>query len=147
MKLFMQTMLSLVGLIFTGRSDQMLWNTLLNEKAFRQINFETLSTAHFISGFQVNLAHKTNRAALPSDHLIVHASWTTDQWDKIEKFYNVEHWYLTPQKCQKYYDFNVLPDLKERKWHIRDKTKEQEQKFKALGLFRDSANGSYQRHS
>ena len=88
MKMFMNTMINLIGLIMTGRSDQMLWNTLLQEKAFRMVNFETLTTDHFISGFQVNLARKTKRADLPEDHFIVHASWTTDQWDKIEKFYN-----------------------------------------------------------
>lgn len=147
MKMFMNTMINLIGLIMTGRSDQMLWNTLLQEKAFRMVNFETLTTDHFISGFQVNLARKTKRADLPEDHFIVHASWTTDQWDKIEKFYNIDHWYFTEEKCPKWYNFDQLPDLAERKWHIRDKTQEQEQKFKALGLFRDSTNGTYAKHS
>ena len=170
MKMFMNTMVSLIGLIMTGRSDQMLWNTLLQEKQFRMINFETLTTKKFISGFQINLARKTTRNQLPSNHFIVHASWTTDQWDKIEKFYNTDHWYFTQERCPKWYNFDYLPDLAERKWHIRDKvyihittlclyyhtfcllifvkqTQEQELKFKALGLFRDTTNGTYAKHS
>ena len=148
-KLFMNTMISLIGLIMTGRSDQMLWNTLLNEKLFRQINFQTLSTKYFISGFQVNILHGTKRKNLPNpnSHFIVHASWTTDQWDKIEKFYNIDHWYFTKEKCPNWYNFTILPDLAERKWHIRDKTQPQEIKFKQLGLFRDSTNGTYAKHS
>ena len=143
----MNTMINLIGLIMAGRSDQMLWNSLIQEKQFRMMHYELLTTKLFISGFQVNIAHGTKRHQLPENHFIVHASWTTDQWDKIEKFYNIEHWYYTQEKCPKWYDFEMLPDLAERKWHIRDKTQPQEQKFKKLGLFRDSTNGIYEKHS
>ena len=146
MKLFMDTMVSLIGLIMTGRSDQMLWNTLLQEKQFRQISFEMLTTQHFISGFQVNLRKKTKRDQLPKDHFIVHASWTADQWDKIEKFWNTDHWYFTQEKCPKWYSFDALPDLAERSLRFRNISQEQELKFKELGLFRDSTNGNTNRY-
>ena len=145
-RVFMDTMVSLISLVLVGRSDQILWNILIDEKVFRQLHFETLSTQLFISGFQVNIKKETKRDNLPKDHFMVHASWTTDQFDKVEKFFNIDHWYFSKEKCNKYYDWNLLPDMAERKWHIRDKTQPQEAKLKKLNLVRDTSNGTYARH-
>ena len=144
-EIFMDTMVSLATLVLVGRSDQILWNILMDEKVFRQLHFETLPTTHFISGFQVNIKKGTKRENLPKEHFLVHASWTTDQFDKVEKFWNIDHWYFSDEKCPNYFDRNLLPDMVERKWHIRDKTQAQEKKLKELNLVRDSKNGTYER--
>ena len=122
---------------------------IVKRKIISSNQFSNINNTIFYIWISSNIAHKTKRANLPNpdSHFIVHAGWTTDQWDKIEKFYNIDHWYFTQEKCPKHYDFDILPDLAERKWHIRDKTQEQEQKFKSLGLFRDSTNGTYAKHS
>lgn len=145
-KRLLNTMIKLIGLILVGRSDQILWNMLLDEDIFRQIHFELLDTSYFICGYQVNLQRGIKGGKFPETSTIFHASWTTDQFDKIEKFYMTNHWYFNQEKCPSIYKYELLPDLKERKWHIRDKTQEQEQKFKQLGIFRDSTNGVYERH-
>lgn len=142
-KRFLNTMIHLVGLIMVGRSDQILWNMLLDENIFRQLHFELLSTKYFICGFQVNLERGIRGGKLPETSIIMHASWTTDQFDKVEKFYMTDHWYFNQEKCPSLYKYELLPDLKERKWHIRDKTQEQEKKFLELGLFRDTTGGKY----
>lgn len=142
-KVFMQTMIKLIGAVLIARSDQILWNTLINEKLFRMINFQTLSTNYFIGGNQINIAYGTTKEDLPKQTILIHACWTTDQFDKIEKFWNVEHYYFTQEKCPHLYDHNLIPDLKTKKWHIRIKTKEQEEKLLNLGLVRDSSNGFY----
>lgn len=144
-EVFMDTMVSLISLVLVGRSDQILWNILIDEKVFRQLHFETLTTQLFVAGAQVNLKYKTKRSDLPKDHFMVHASWTTDQFDKVEKFWNIDHWYFSNEKCPNYFNRSLLPDLKERKWHIRDKTQPQEKKLKDLGIVRDSTNGTYER--
>ena len=142
-KVFMQTMIKLIGAVLTARSDQILWNTLINDKQFRMIHFETLSGEHFVGGNQINLKYGTKREDLPDDVLLIHSCWTTTQFDKIEKLWNVQHYYFTKDKCPSLYDENLRPDLKDKKWHIREKTQEQEQKLLKLGLVRDSSNGQW----
>src|SRR5690606_15889092 len=46
-KIFVNTMINLLYIILVSRSDQILWNALLQEKVFRQLNFNTLSTDQF----------------------------------------------------------------------------------------------------
>ena len=36
-----------------------------------------------------------------------------------------------------------MPDLKDKKWHIREKTQEQEKKLLKIGLVRDTSNGHW----
>ena len=103
-KVFMKTMIKLIGAVLVARSDQILWNTLINEKMFRMLNFQTLSNDYFIGGNQINIKFKTKKNDLPSTTMLIHACWTTDQFDKIEKFWNVEHYYFTKQKCPHLYD-------------------------------------------
>merc|ERR1712154_301227 len=110
------------------------WNMMLDETHFRQLHFQTLDTRYFVSGFQINLDRGIKGGSLPETATIIHASWTTDQFDKVEKFYMTDTWYFSQEKCPSLFDEQLLPDLAERKWHIRDKTKEQEEKFKALGI-------------
>eukprot|EP01083_Nonionella_stella_P074872 203227_1 len=140
-KVFMQTMIKLIGAVLAARSDQILWNTMINEKMFRMINFETFSQQHFVGGNQINIKYGTKKEDLPLTTLLIHACWTTDQFDKIEKFWNVEHYYFTQDKCPHLYDYNMMPDLKDKKWHIREKTQEQEAKLMELALVRDTSNG------
>eukprot|EP01084_Bolivina_argentea_P313711 543295_1 len=142
-KRFVNTMIRLIGLIMVGRSDQVLWNMLLDEYVFRQIHFETLDTQYFICGYQINLDRGISGGKLPHNTIIVHASWTTDQFDKIQKFYMSNTWYFNQEKCPQLYKYELLPDLKERRSVIRDKMQPQEKKFKELGMFRDSTNGVY----
>ena len=107
-------MIKLIGLILVGRSDQILWNMLLDEDEFRQIHFELLDTKYFICGYQVNLERGIKNGKLPDAATIFHASWTTDQFDKVEKFYMTDHWYFNQEKCPSIYKYELLPDLKEK---------------------------------
>lgn len=142
-KVFMQTMIKLIGAVLVARSDQILWNTLINEKLFRMVTFQTLSQDYFVGGNQINIAYETKREDLPNDTMLIHACWTTDQFDKIEKFWNVEHYYFTKERCPHLWEYEMMPDLKDKKWHIRAKTQEQEAKLLKLGLVRDTSNGHY----
>lgn len=142
-KVLMQTMIQMIGAVLVARSDQILWNTLINEKMFRMIEFRTLSRDYFVGGNQINIKYGTKREDLPGNTVMIHACWTTDQFDKIEKFYNVEHYYFTNETCPHLYDYKLTPDLKDKKWHIRAKTQEQEAKLMKLGLVRDSSGGHY----
>ena len=137
-------MIELIGLIMVGRSDQVLWNMLLDEYVFRQVHFETLDTQFFICGYQINLDRGVYGGTLPDTAVIVHASWTTDQFDKIQKFVMSDTWYFSAEKCPILYSYELLPDLKERRSVIRDKMQAQEKEFKERGLFRDSTNGIYE---
>eukprot|EP00483_Globobulimina_turgida_P009619 UN09638 len=132
-KVFMETMIKLIGAVLVARSDQILWNTLINEKSFRMLNFATFPIEYFVGGNQINIKYETKQKDLPPNALLIHACWTTDQFDKIEKFWNVEHYYFTQEKCPHLYDYNMMPDLKDKKWHIRAKTQDQEAKLMKLG--------------
>ena len=137
-KIFMDTMISLIGLVIVGRSDQILWNTLIDERLFRMINFETLNHDVFLNGNRASKQKYIEK--IDFDKMITfHASWTTDIFDKIERFYNIDSWYFTDNKCNDYFDINKLPDLKNRKSHIRNKTQEQELRLKKLGFVRDTS--------
>ena len=141
-------MIKFIGTVIVGRSDQILWNFMMKEKYFQHnigLKFDILDTNYFVGGYQVNLKRKTSRKdfAHPKDHYIFHASWTTDQFDKIEKFYNINHWYFNDKLCPNIYDKNMLPDLKNRAWEIRIKTKDQEKRLLDLGICVDSSNGYF----
>lgn len=142
-KVLMQTMIRLIGAVLVARSDQILWNTMINEKMFRMIHFATLSRDHFVGGNQINIKYETKKEDLPEETVLIHACWTTDQFDKIEKFLNVQEYYFTEKRCPHLYDYKLTPDLKHKKWHIRAKTQRQEAKLMELGLVRDTSNGHY----
>ena len=141
-RIFMDTIISLIGLVFVGRSDQMLWNILIDERVFRMINFEVLNSDLYING---NRASKDKYIAeLNLDDIILfHSSWTMDIFDKIDKFNKLDTWYFTKDKCNAYFDDTILPDLKTRKWFVRNKTQEQEIRLKKLGYVIDTSNGVF----
>lgn len=140
-QVFMQTMIKLIGVTLATRSDQLLWNTLINEKMFRMINFETFSREYFASGNMINLLRKTRKEDLPPNALLVHACWTADQFDKIEKFHNIGHYYFTEQLCPQFFAHELKPDLRDRRPGVRQKQYEQNQelKLKSLDLVRDTS--------
>ncbi|ETO14677.1 hypothetical protein RFI_22694 [Reticulomyxa filosa] len=146
-KLFMESMVNSIALVLIGRSDQIVWNMMLYEKPFRMLSFATLTTKYFISGFQVNVNAKTTKEEVSPgyDWFLFHASWTTDGFDKIDKFLLIDEWYFSSQKCPQYFDQELLPDLKIRQWYIRDKQQDQEKRLKEHGCVRDSSNGIYQK--
>lgn len=147
-KMFMSTMISVIVLVIVGRSDQVLWNVLIDEKIFRQMHFEALPTKLFLGGPHVNIKpgkKQTTRKDLPNDHILVHVCYTTDQFDKIMKLANIDHWYFTQDKCPQYFNHTLLPDLKDRMWYIRDKQVDQEKQLKKWGYVKDSTNGKYSR--
>ena len=113
-----------------GSSDQLFWNTLLDDRVFRQMHFTILDEQLFANGHSITLARG---GTLHSEHFIFHASWTRDIFDKIEKFWNTQHFYYTPQLCA-YYDERMIVDVSKRKVNNR----EQEDKFLQLGLFKKS---------
>lgn len=146
--LFMNAMIEMIGAVIVGRSDQILWNFMMKEEYFKNkigLKFDILDTNYFIGGYQVNLKKGTKRKDFKyeNDHYIVHASWTTDQFDKIEKFYNLNHWYFNDEQCINIFETKLLPDLKDRAWEIRKKTSEQEKRLLELGICIDSSNGQF----
>ncbi|ETO22467.1 hypothetical protein RFI_14732, partial [Reticulomyxa filosa] len=148
-KIFMNTMQNMVPMVLFGRSDQIVWNTLLREYHFRMISFTTLTTRLFISGFQINLKLPKEQVlrSIPDSEkwFLFHASWTTDGFDKIDKFHLIDEFHFTSQRCPQYFDRQLLPDLKIRQWYIRDKQKDQEKRLTELGFVRDTSNGIYNR--
>lgn len=140
-KMFMSTMMSLISLVIIGRSDQVLWNVLIDEKIFRQMHVEMLPIKLFVNGNHVSIkrSKQTKRDDLSSDHITVHACWTTDQFDKIEKFWNTDHWYFSQTKCPSHYNISLVPDLKSRNSVVRAKQELQEQKLKELGIVKDTS--------
>eukprot|EP01083_Nonionella_stella_P084615 234290_1 len=117
-KIFMETMMSLFGLIFSDSydkngqkiDDQILWNMMVNQRLFRQINIAILNKQYFINGNTVNLHHNTTRADLQQEHFVFHASWTANPTEKLHKFYNINHFYFTKKKCPKYFDVDIAPN-------------------------------------
>ena len=147
-RLLVQSMRQLVLTTLSGGiDDQMLWNALINDKRFRQIHFEILPTRYFINGHQLNLDPSFNRFRLDQidpkyEHFVFHASWTWDQFDKIEKYYNMGHYYFTRDRCPLYFNEDLLPNLSLRKPNENVKNRQlqrkQETKFLQLGLFKNA---------
>ena len=126
-----------------GIDDQTLWNALIHEKAFRQIQLHILDAKRFINGHRLNLRRELGRFARDDidandEHFVFHASWTWDQFDKIEKYFNMRHWYFTQTHCAAFYDARLIPDLSHRKYqtNFKEMQKAQERKFVELGIFR-----------
>merc|ERR1719242_2524802 len=85
-KVFMETMMHLIGLVIVGRSDQLLWNMLIQENVFRQIHVETLSDRFFMGGYQIDVNRSSiQKGWILNTALLLHVSWTDDQWQKLEK--------------------------------------------------------------
>ena len=150
-RIFMDTMVKYVGLTFIdklGIDDQILWNLLINDQHFRQINVAILDPNKFVNGNQVNLMHQNNNNDY-SNFLVFHASWTYDIYDKIEKFYIMNSFNVINKQCLNYIGINnesmldLIPKLSKRK-HKRDAKKEEIQRvqkqqdmFVMLGIFQN----------
>merc|ERR1712129_630265 len=80
-------------------------------------------------------------AQMSEQTLLVSASRKMDVFDQIETLWTSDLWLFDALHCPALFVQELLPDLAQRKEHIREKRQAQEKKFKELGIFRDSIHG------
>ena len=124
-----------------GTQDQIFWNALAKEELFQPMQFEILDERLFVNGHSINLDRGETRADMDPGHFMFHASWAYDGFDKIEKFFNIGHFYYAPEHCA-YHDASMIVNLVDREQERLARMHEQEAKFLELGYFK---NGTYER--
>ena len=95
----------LIGIPLRHGKDQQLWNYVLQEKIFRQINFKLMDVHLFKPGSHVTWDVNTLHDIHKNTTYIFHASWTTDNFEKIIKFNKVGHYYFTKNKCNNIFEY------------------------------------------
>jgi len=95
-KIYLQTMIDNIVFFLWDRASQPFVNALVHHRKFRQISMRLLDTQLFMNG-NLWTPEKPPDNWKDWDPMVMHASWTGNHLDKINKWSQVDQWYLTPE--------------------------------------------------
>ena len=112
-KSLMKHLIGYISITILHGSDQLLWNQLIKSVPFRDINVHFLHKHKFIccrelsmittNGESFNFKNNKERETFLSNQgtFMIHAAWTTNADEKIQKFGKMSTWYID-NKCPIY---------------------------------------------
>jgi len=95
-KIYLQTMIDNIVFFLWDRASQPFVNALVHHRKFRQISMRLLDIDLFMNGNRWT-PEKPPDNWDELDPLVMHASWTGNHLDKMNKWSQVDQWYLNPQ--------------------------------------------------